>query len=382
MNIKSQKLFCLVIVFLTFLSGFKSATLYDNNNSNVVNLNPKNFETQITLNRSKNIVSVVHFYKLDDGKSRGFKLELEKLAADYDLMFKVGAVNCKEFNDICEKHEVKEFPTLKVYPPLPTPVFTYENKIETSAMVNFMGKFLDNKSKELNNNNIDAFLTGNTNLPKTILFTDKKGTPLIYKALSVAFNKKIEFGIVRSEDSGITSKYKVNKFPKIMVISVDKKTKFYDGENKYKPLFDFLNIYSETFFRVGEDKTKANETTKADKPWLNEKLPELTKESGNEVCFKVDGIVCVILINNEKPSDELINQFSNIQNWLSPKIDRGGVKYKFGWINSTTQKDFITNVELAEKSGPTMILVNPSKRKRFFVLEEELTEENMSKLIF
>jgi hypothetical protein len=56
-----------------------------------------------------------------------------------------------------------------------------------------------------------------------------------------------------------------------MVIGVgDKKPKFYDGENKYKSMFDFMNVYSETFFKVGEDKTKASEVTKQDKPWLNE----------------------------------------------------------------------------------------------------------------
>jgi len=55
-----------------------------------------------------------------------------------------------------------------------------------------------------------------------------------------------------------------------MVLTVDKKTKFYEGENKFKLIFDFLNVYSETFFRVGEDKTKPSETTKQDKPWLNE----------------------------------------------------------------------------------------------------------------
>lgn len=75
---------------------------------------------------------------------------------------------------------------------------------------------------------------------------------------------------MRSEDTGITSKYKVNKFPKIMVIGVDKKTRFYEGENKFKLIFDFLNVYSETFFRVGEDRTKASDSSKADKPWLNE----------------------------------------------------------------------------------------------------------------
>ncbi len=187
MNSKSTIKFTLVLVFL-ILSSTIQAHLYDNNNSNVVNLNPKNFDTQITLNRSKNIVSIVHFYKLDDGKSRGLKLEFEKLAQDYDLMFKVGAINCRDFKDICEKQDVKEFPTVKVYPPLPSPVWVYEGKIETAAMVSYMGRFMDNKAKELNNNNFDNFLTSNNNLPKAILFTDKKGIPLIFKALSVAFD--------------------------------------------------------------------------------------------------------------------------------------------------------------------------------------------------
>jgi hypothetical protein len=55
-----------------------------------------------------------------------------------------------------------------------------------------------------------------------------------------------------------------------MVIGTDKKTKFYDGENKFKALFNFLNVYQETFFVVGEDKVKASDQTKQDKPWLNE----------------------------------------------------------------------------------------------------------------
>ena len=41
--------------------------------------------------------------------------------------------------------------------------------------------------------------------------------------------------------TGITSKYKVKKFPRIMAIGVDKKTKFYEGETKYKPIMD-LNL--------------------------------------------------------------------------------------------------------------------------------------------
>ena len=49
-----------------------------------------------------------------------------------------------------------------------------------------------------------------------------------------------------------------------------KKNEFYEGENTYNNLFVFINPFAETFFRVGEDKTRASETTKADKPWLSE----------------------------------------------------------------------------------------------------------------
>ena len=104
----------------------------------------------------------------------------------------------------------------------------------------------------------------------------------------------------------------------------------------------------------------------------------MNKDSANEVCFKVDGVVCVILLNKEKPGDELVNLFSNIQNWLSPKIDRG-IKYKFGWLNTSTQNKFMSTVDLPFSSGPTLLLANPGKRKRFFVLENDLNEENISK---
>ena len=115
-----------LIIFILGSSLVFSLNLYDNNVSNVVNLNPKNFGDQIIQNRSKNIISIVHFYKLDDSKSRGFKLTFEKFAEENDGMFKVAAINCKEFADICEKQEVREFPSFKVYPPLPAPVFIYE----------------------------------------------------------------------------------------------------------------------------------------------------------------------------------------------------------------------------------------------------------------
>jgi len=163
---------------------------------------------KLTKIEQKNVISIVHYYTLEDGKSKAIKEIFDTLARDYEGMFKVAAMNCKEFKNICEKNEIREYPSIKVYPSLPAPVFNYDGKIEVANIVSYLGSFMNSKVQELNNNNIDNFIGSNVNLPKTILFTDKKGIPLVFKALSVTFDKKIEFGIVRSDDSGITQKYK------------------------------------------------------------------------------------------------------------------------------------------------------------------------------
>ena len=89
-----------------------------------------------------------------------------------------------------------------------------------------------------------------------------------------------------------------------MAIGVDKKTKFYEGEMRYKLIMDFCNVYQETFFRVGEESTP-NEEPK--KPWMTEKFPEYTKESAGTLCFNVDGALCVLVVNKEKPNDSIQN---------------------------------------------------------------------------
>lgn len=134
-----------------------------------------------------------------------------------------------------------------------------------------MGRYIGSKLYEVNNNNIDNFLNERINLPKCFLFTEKKGNPLIIKALSVAFDKKIDIGIVRSSESAIVTKYRIKKFPTVLVLTVgERKQKLYEGNIRYKELFDWMNIFSETFFRVGEDKARSTDRLKAEKPWAQE----------------------------------------------------------------------------------------------------------------
>ena len=93
--------------------------LYDPGRSTLINLNPMNFNTQITNNRNKQIISFIHFYSPDDGKSNQLKDVFIELDKEYSGMFKLAGLNCKKYKDLCSKQGVTDFPTFKVYPPLP-----------------------------------------------------------------------------------------------------------------------------------------------------------------------------------------------------------------------------------------------------------------------
>ena len=188
MNSKSYfLLFISAALLLNLITAKKEITLYDDKVSLVSNLNAKNFNSQINANRSKNLISIVHYYTLSDGKSRDYVENYDKLSTDFDGMFKVAAMNCAQYKDVCEKQEVTSYPVFKVYPLLPAPVMNYEGKIEPMAIVGFLGKFIPNKVEELNPNNYENYMIDRPNLPKAILFTDKKGIPLIFKAVAVSF---------------------------------------------------------------------------------------------------------------------------------------------------------------------------------------------------
>jgi hypothetical protein len=112
---------------------------------------------------------------------------------------------------------------------------------------------------------------------------------------------------------------------------------------------------------------------------VTEKFPEITKESSNDLCFKVDGSICVFLINPSKPNEQLENLFMEVQNWLSPKINRGA-KYKFGWVNSNTQQAFVEGMKLHKGDGPRLVLINHGSRKRYHLYDGELVENDVKQI--
>jgi thioredoxin-related protein len=59
--------------------------------------------------------------------------------------------------------------------------------------------------------------------------------------------------LVKNTEEALIKKYKVTKFPHFILLKNNEKPLAYTGTSyTYSELFEFINIYSETFVKVGD----------------------------------------------------------------------------------------------------------------------------------
>lgn len=141
-------------------------------------------------------------------------------------MFRILALDCNEFESLCSKENVRDkFPLFRVYPSYPAPTEDYEeDTIDFDKIKKMAGKWIGSRVVEVNSNNFETFMSDNPGKPRVLLFTDKKGTPLIFKALSTHFDKTLIFGLIRDSETSLTRKYNVKSYPSIFLVK-DKDSK-------------------------------------------------------------------------------------------------------------------------------------------------------------
>lgn len=353
-----------VHVLLLAVLGVQAA-IYDFSTSAVTQLNPNNFDKQVTKSRDR-LASVVHFYKDSDSRSQTIAGALNALAVSWQGAFVVGAVDCRTHTVTCEREDVSETPTVKVYPPFPMPVQEYTGEMTDKAILAFVSRYLQADVKEVNNENYDLFLAEKVSMPKVILFTEKKGVPTLFKGLAVAFEGKMVFGIVRPEADSVVRKFKVRSYPKLVVSRSDKPLAEYSGELNFKEIFDFVNIYSETFVPGG----KAQSSSLGSKPWTEQSVPELFKQSADDICFGKDGALCGILLSSEAPSEATVNTFRKLKEKYSINEEGRGLDIRFMWLDVAKETKFSEIFEPFQV--PELVFLKYGKRNRFLKHEGSL----------
>ena len=190
--------------------------------------------------------------------------------------------------------------------------------------------------------------------------------------------------MIRDTEQGIVSKYKVKSYPAVFLLKEkDGKPVKYDGkEYNYQAIFDFINIYSETF--VFRNNNEDQVVSAASKPWLSERVPQVTIDSVDDICLKKEGALCVIYLAKDaaqaKANEQELSELYATGQKFASKISRG-INFYFMWLDATAESGFASMFDAKATDLPKVVILNPGKRKRYLVHDSSINESEISKTL-
>jgi DnaJ family protein C protein 16 len=211
-------------------------------NTDVINLS---MDSISKLYRRREIWFIL-FYKPNDRELKTL-IELWKTLAEkvYGI-FKIGAINCKKDEEICEEFDVNQTPLIMYFSEGSQPEEVYRGVKKWENIFKFGASKMQSFVRIINSNNYGDFLNENPTQHKVVLFTQRKSTPPLFKALSKHFKEKLSFGEIRQSEKELAQRFEIIAFPSVLVISDGENYKGvrYEGALTRDALEKFLNQYA------------------------------------------------------------------------------------------------------------------------------------------
>lgn len=325
-----------------------------------------NFDIVIAKFRDSSVSSLWFFR--DTPEDNKFLDVYNDVAKDLKGMAKVVAISCDDWPVFCKNHDVTQTPTVKMFPTNPIPAYKFEGKMEAKAISARVASMIPNNAQVLTKENIDSFLTTDPTKPKVMLFSKKDKPPTIFKALSseTVFRRTIKFGLIPEAEADLVKRFKVSKFPTVQMLRGGKaeEKETYKGNLTFSGLKEWINLYSESGMgdKVAGVGGKEEESIEDAKPWLVQKVPELTGKSANDICFKGEGL-CVIYLCQGEASESEVNMLEGLSEKFTSQLSDRGAKMKWMWMNLQIETAF--SELFAPEQMPSAVVFNPHKRLRF-----------------
>lgn len=211
-------------------------------NTDVINLS---MNTISKLYRRREIWFVL-FYKPNNTDLEK-NVEIWKTLAEKTYgIFKIGAISCKKDEEICEEFNIHKTPLILYFPEGTGKEEVYKGNKKWEDIFKFGSSKMQSFVRVINSNNYGDFINENNHMHKVVLFTQRKTTPPLFKALSKHFKDKINFGEIRQSEKELAQRFGVTNYPTVLVISDGENYKgvIYDGALNRDPLEKFLNQYA------------------------------------------------------------------------------------------------------------------------------------------
>lgn len=302
------------------------------------------------LNRKE--IWFVFFYKARD-KSLKEQVEVIKTLGEKTYgIFKVAYVNCGTDEELCDEFSIRETPKVVYFPESGQDEEEYKGIKTWEKIFQYGAAKMQSFVRVVNDQNYGDFVTENSANHKVLLFTSKKSTPPLLKAISKHFRGKLYFGEVRQSEKELVQRFSVVKFPTLLVISDPENHKgvHYDGAMNRDSIDKFLGQYAYKTIKT-ESKGEVRE--------LDEKVYNTHKTCGDS-----DGKnICVIVAIKEgkEPSSDYTRQM----NALAEKYKNDPIKILYVITGKHNHFAYSFN---EEDRGADVYIVK-GKRRRYSAIE-------------
>ena len=199
----------------------------------------------------------------------------------------------------------------------------------------------------VNYDNLENFIIENANETKVILFTQRKTTPPLLKALSKYYKGKLNFGEIRDTEKDLIKKFQVKVFPSLFVLTDPDHYLgvSYDGPLKRKEIDEFLKDYAYQGINRGPKKGEVKELDKL-------------LYSSSKFCNDNDSVTCFINLVAMKPDLKFLKK-------LADEFRKDTINFYYVVLDK--YKNFYSAFE-PEDSGSEIIILK-GKRKKYMPIK-------------
>jgi len=164
---------------------------------------------------------IIYFFNPKLEECKKFKEEYVQISERLYGMIDVGAIDCLKEEELCEEFSVYQVPTIMIF----TENFAddgekYTGKMEANAIMNAAAKKMQSFVSMVSADNYESFTERErATKHKILLFTEKKATPTIYKALSKKYLDKLNFGQIASNEETLVKQFGITTYPTLIALT-------------------------------------------------------------------------------------------------------------------------------------------------------------------
>ncbi|PFH35526.1 thioredoxin domain-containing protein [Besnoitia besnoiti] len=350
-----------------------NASLYEAEDDEVAELGPQAVQRAV---EGRDFVYFLALYNPRCRPCRQLKDEFVKAAKRMKDIVPFGAVNCSRFSNLSYCRDADHYPTLLFFlPDKSSRPIDYRGERTSAAMVRFLSENLPSTVVVLTDGSLESWLTKDPQMPKIVLFTDKKGIPPLFKFLSYQMRSQVALGVLFKNQTNLLAAFRAGLtyqkthrspaaggkplpneivFPSLLAIDdVDRLT----GE-----WIDVKHHVNQELLVLTLSRVAAKARTASGVAFR-----ELTaRRMASGECGKDDSQFCFILLVSDRLASEEAPKdlFANLSE-LSEKFRRDPLK--ISWVNKDRQVQFASAFDLPAGQEVVFLAYRP-KRKKYEVL--------------